>query len=708
MFDKVINSVRSRIYNYNPAAKRKTEGGAPITFAEFIFSNVNFGSKDAKRALFKEGEKAKREAGLESDEVKGKLTSDISSAGTQEVEKRKYTPITKSNVIPNFTVTAIADKLTKVLSGLTTKMTDKRGDNSSTTPLIAEIKRNIGKVVGDPEAAPKLVIQRLGKLKDGTYEKNLVKNKKAIIENMTTTFLMGKDNGKKVSGGIPQAIEKSVGGAYKLDEDGNREKVSVNVGGKQIIQDVFVPKFVPYPEWVGQKIDREKTLVRGATAGNEIVRRVPADKVSDADFVGLFIDEKGKLIRGKREALCKALAEEVAFEIFTKEIQNENSAISKAFEGNQEAQGEILNDNFVNQIIRDADRGTVKFSISNSEIIKAAEGITSAETNTKRAVAIAKLKDVMPEDDFNRLTNLIIDQYTEFLNKIKEKGWKVAEQQAIDNIVKLAKKIPVLEVEQTELQIDSSKPDLIFRYKGLEVAWEIKSGKTARLGKFILKGQGKNNTITKSISEEYKTKILENDLKNSAVKKVYDKLEKLLKDGKVTLTKTGNYRIDNKVFYGSVAKLLDKTDTRNLILDTGIVKEYCANKATPVNYISYSDIGDFMLNENPLNLDIAKFDGDVFIRQKFDQRWYNKDNPNKGTYVILMRSATPTLTNESAKKLKSKSSIFVKKSFEKALKATSKMSKSNQIDLNKIGLEPYSNHESLLRIQFSKSKRKEY
>ena len=314
----------------------------------------------------------------------------------------------------------------------------------------------------------------------------------------------------------------------------------------------------------------------------------------------------------------------------------------------------------------------------------------------------------MPEDDFNRLTNLIIDPYTEFLNKIKEKGWKVAEQQAIDNIVKLAKKIPGLEVEQTELQIDSSKPDLIFRYKGLEVAWEIKSGKTARLGKFILKGQGKNNTITKSISEEYKTKILENDLKNNAVQKVYDKLEKLLKDGKVTLTKTGNYRIDNKVFYGSVAKLLDKTDTRNLILDTGIVKEYYANKATPVNYISYSDLGDFMLNENPLNLDIAKFDGDVFIRQKFDQRWYNKDNPNKGTYVILMRSATPTLTNESAKNLKSKSSIFVKKSFEKALKATSKMSKSNQIDLNKIGLEPYSNHESLLRIQFSKSKRKEY
>ena len=663
--------LKKNIMSFNPESNDDL-GGYIIGSQYGVRNRV----KEALAKFKKEGE-----GGFKEDVSVAKNVIAREDAAPQEAEKRKYTPLTKSNVVPNFTITAITDKLTKVLSSLESKITDKRGDNSATTPLIAEIKKKIGKVVGDPEAAPKIVIQRLGKLKDGTYEKNLIKNKKAIIENMTTTFLMGKDSGKKVT---------------------------VNVGGKEIVQEEFIPNFVPYPEWVGQKIDREKTLVRGATAGNEIVRRVPADKVSDADFVGLFIDEKGKLIRGKREALGKALAEEVAFEIFTKEIQNENSAISKAFEGNQEAQGEILNDNFVNQIIRDADRGTVKFSISNSEIIKAAEGITSAETNTKRAVAIAKLKDVMPEDDFNRLTNLIIDPYTEFLNKIKEKGWKAAEQQAIDNIVKLAKKIPGLEVEQTELQIDSSKPDLIFRYKGLEVAWEIKSGKTARLGKFILKGQGKNNTITKSISEEYKTKILENDLKNSAVKKVYDKLEKLLKDGKVTLTKTGNYRIDNKVFYGSVAKLLDKTDTRNLILDTGIVKEYYANKATPVNYISYSDLGDFMLNENPLNLDIAKFDGDVFIRQKFDQRWYNKNNPNKGTYVILMRSATPTLTNESAKKLKSKSSIFVTKSFEKALKTTSKTSKSNQIDLNEIGLEPYSNHESLLRIQFSKSKRKEY
>ncbi len=84
-----------------------------------------------------------------------------------------------------------------------------------------------------------------------------------------------------------------------------RVKVDTNIGGKTVTQDVFDPKFVPYPEWVGKEIDREKTLKRGATAGNQIVRRVSFDKVSDADFVGLFIDEKGKLIRGRREALGK-------------------------------------------------------------------------------------------------------------------------------------------------------------------------------------------------------------------------------------------------------------------------------------------------------------------------------------------------------------------------------------------------------------------
>ena len=453
--------LKKNIMNFNPESNNDL-GGYIIGSQYGVRNRV----KEALAKFKKEGE-----GGFKEDVSVAKNIVAREDTAPQETEKRKYTPLTKSNVVPNFTLTGITDKLTAVLSGLTSKMTDRRGDNSSTTPLVAEIKKKIGKVVGDPEAAPKIVIQRLGKLKDGTYEKNLIKNKKAIIENMTTTFLMGKDSGSKVSGGIPQAIEKSVGGKF------TGKKVTVNVGGKEIVQEEFAPNFVPYPEWVGQKIDREKTLVRGATAGNEIVRRVPADKVSDADFVGLFIDEKGKLIRGKREALGKALAEEMAFEIFSREIQNENSEISKAFESNQEALGEILSDNFVNELQRDLDRGTVKYSlkiedIKNIEKIAIKEGITSENI---KDIAIANkipaniiegvLEDIIHEGVLQRMQEAKASneglKYEQALKKVLNK------YTSSDIKIKLIK---------------SQKGDIVINANGKDYKVEVKLNDKAQIG----------------------------------------------------------------------------------------------------------------------------------------------------------------------------------------------------------------------------------
>jgi hypothetical protein len=39
----------------------------------------------------------------------------------------------------------------------------------------------------------------------------------------------------------------------------------------------FKPKYVPYSEWKGAKIDKEGGAKRGITSGNELVRRVPAN-----------------------------------------------------------------------------------------------------------------------------------------------------------------------------------------------------------------------------------------------------------------------------------------------------------------------------------------------------------------------------------------------------------------------------------------------
>ncbi len=527
--------LKKNIMDFNPESNNDL-GGYIIGSQYGIRNRI----KEALAKFKKEGE-----GGFKEDISVAKDVTAREEAAPQEVEKRKYTPLTKSNIVPNFTITAITNKLTKVLASLESKITARRGDNSATTPLVAEIKKKIGKVVGDPEAAPKLIIQRLGKLKDGTYEKNLIKHKKAIIENMTTTFLMGKDSGKKVSGGIPQAIEKSVGGKY------TGKKVTVNVGGKEIVQEEFAPNFVPYPEWVGQKIDREKTLVRGATAGNEIVRRVSADKVSDADFVGLFIDEKGKLIRGKRESLGKALAEEMAFEILSKEIKNENSDISKAFENNQAALGEMLSDNFVNELQRDLDRGTVKYSmkiedINNIQKIAVEEGILSEkikEIAVKNKIPVNILDGVLEEI----ISEGILQRMQEAVASNKGIKYEKALQKVLNDYTSNRIKIKL---------IKSQKGDIVVSANGKEYKVEVKLNDKAQIG-----------SISTGL---FKTKNGKISLINSSDLKINNKLNENNKEEFVNFLNKNKKYLNNLI--NAINKANSKSNEKATINNNGHIK----------------------------------------------------------------------------------------------------------------------------------------
>ena len=58
---ETIKSVRNRLMNFDPQAKRKAGSKEPITLAEFTMSNVKFGKLDASKVLFKESERAKME-----------------------------------------------------------------------------------------------------------------------------------------------------------------------------------------------------------------------------------------------------------------------------------------------------------------------------------------------------------------------------------------------------------------------------------------------------------------------------------------------------------------------------------------------------------------------------------------------------------------------------------------------------------------------
>ena len=347
--EKTIASVQERLVNYDPTAERKKAGNKqPITFGEFIFANTNFGKLDAKKALFKESEAAKKTTDLDTKEAQGKIAED----DVVKKDRPKFRKLIDSGVLPGFTIKEIGGKLTKVLKVLKSKLDTKVSINKSVSPLIAEIKKAMGK------QADIDLKEAMGGKADAKLQKWLLKNKKAVLENMTTTWLMGA---------IPQAIQKSVGGTYKVDDAGTRVKDSYG-------DFIFTPNFTS--DWQGKTIDREKTSTNklGKTAGGDIVRRLPniATALSDADFVGsvlqdVSIDADGKMtsgapIRGKKESMAKAVAEEISLEVFNKELQNENSEISKAFENNQVARGVVLVDNFVEDITRQSERGTVKFS----------------------------------------------------------------------------------------------------------------------------------------------------------------------------------------------------------------------------------------------------------------------------------------------------------------------------------------------------------
>ena len=381
LFIETLNSVKNRAVRYDPAAERKKAGNNdPVTFAEFIFSNVNFSKLDAAKKLAIKAADQKKKTDLDNKEAQGKTTEEDS--GPTADTRKKYKPlISNPKLIPSFISSEIKTKLANVASKLKSKLSDRpKGKNAQTTPLVAEIKKAIGNVVKDPKALPKQIINRMGNPKDGSYQKFLIDNKKSILENMTTTYLQSA---------IPAAIEKSVGGTYALDSDGKRKKDSNG-------NDIFKPKFVPYPEWVGKEIDREKvsTNKKGGTSGNQIVRRAIQkevdgrfeDSITDEDFVANFVGSDGKVIRGKRESLGKALAEEAGFEVFVSELKNDKvvtqkdldedvigqfegkqagdfvSDVRQEFKDNQEALGEILGDNTVALVSRDIERGTVKFS----------------------------------------------------------------------------------------------------------------------------------------------------------------------------------------------------------------------------------------------------------------------------------------------------------------------------------------------------------
>ena len=307
---------------------------------------------------------------------------------TAQKAKPQYKNLLKSNILSSESIANINSKVLTIVRTLKSKLNEKISNNRTVTPLIAEIKKEMGK------QADIDLKKAMGGIKDNAIQKFLTKNKKAILENMTTTWLMGA---------IPSAVQKQVDG-----------------------------KFIS--NWKGQKIDRETvgTDNAGRTSGAEITRRKPnVASMPDAEFLSYFIADN-TLIRGRKESLAKAMAEEISLEIFNTELQNENSEISKAFEQNQTLKGVELLDNYIVEVAKQTERGNAKFSKS----------LSANEANIVKSKA-NQLKNKLIKADVKltakRLLPFLIDTYPE----IDEKRLKSFATEAIQSIQRYIKKIEI-------------------------------------------------------------------------------------------------------------------------------------------------------------------------------------------------------------------------------------------------------------------------
>ena len=447
-------------------------------------------------------------------------------------EKPKYKDAIESNILEPKVLETLTNKIISTVRLLKSRIDAPITLNRTVTPLIAEIRDDIGKQLDID------IKTMLGGKKDGVLKKELLKAKRYILENMTTTWLMGKDG----QGGIPQAIQKRIDG-----------------------------KWTNFPNWVGQKIDREamSTDLAGRTSGAELVRRLPNvfNNVSNEEFLAQIIGPDGNPIRGRKESVSKAMAEEIAFDITKRDLEEEGP-IYDALKANQERLGVEIKESLKTEFNKQVDRGNIKFSKTTN---KSTALFLLEEGGWDRNYPEYKdFYNTLPANEkrsltwfLNRTKNLI-DKYNEIWNR--NLGVKYEK----DIYLKLRKDLKenlkdsglILE-ESIPDRFNSVKPDLVFINKesGDRVVVELKSnardyvGSTSN-GNFI----NDNSVFTKTFDGIKELNIAQKE--NAGRTKLIDYIKQLIKEGSKDVRVTENGIQISKELYRTLDR--SKASTRNV------------------------------------------------------------------------------------------------------------------------------------------------
>ena len=327
LYDPIAPEQRNNVSREEFQSSLRTEIEA-LAFEEFKEGKQDIEKFLVNRAFLRSNNLASR-LGIES-VATGGIKKDIDAAKgmavqeetAQVAETPMYKSLIRRRVVSEEGVATIKDKMKVIVRTLKSKLNAEVSKNVTVKPWVNEARLAFGKQFDI------ILKKEMGGKKDGELRKFLLRNKAAILENMTTTYLMTA---------MPNAIQKKVDGQWTSD-------------------------------WQGKKIDRETTSTdsAGRTSGAELVRRLPkaAMKISDADFLANVLQPDGNPIRGRKESLAKAIAEELSFEVFFEQIQDKDSDIRKALEDNQQALGSVIGESVVAEVTRDLERGNVKKSFS--------------------------------------------------------------------------------------------------------------------------------------------------------------------------------------------------------------------------------------------------------------------------------------------------------------------------------------------------------
>ena len=212
--------------------------------------------------------------------------------------------------------------------------------NKFTTPFISTLKKAFGIKNGIIHQA---ILNTIGKNKAEveTFLTN-PKNKLSILRSMPTSWLAVN---------IPSAVQKSVGGTRVNNGDGTT---------------TFKPNWTS--DWQGEKIDRWNAAdvgpYRGNTSGPQVMKRNPSpSSTTNAEMLSSFA--KGETMTDMRrnglDKLAMAMAQEYGLETFKNDLNNDGP-MSEIFRGRQDLFDRVLAENHVEEIGRQMQRGTVKFS----------------------------------------------------------------------------------------------------------------------------------------------------------------------------------------------------------------------------------------------------------------------------------------------------------------------------------------------------------